>query len=302
MLKNSKWMRVFIAVFSLVSCLFSSRVCAADEEESKVYEYGDYEITYYVDGVWDTGYNVRMQITNKSNIPTKDWEVVFFSCDEIKNTWNAKVKYSDDGTYIIENAGWNKNISSGNSIEWGYTANYDTIPNYPSMIEVREEITENISDEYMDKVLEMLAENEIGNHESVIVDNAYVITCLEEIKEEPQMERGVYTLTRSKKRTFLVTVLGKDKKVFAITQEVMAAFNTYTNEACIKSHSATFTPYSDSYKLVSKKQVSNIDVWGDPVSGIINIKIKKGSTEMLVCASATVFGNEKFTFHIEQVY
>lgn len=137
---------------------------------------------------------------------------------------------------------------------------------------------------------------------SVIVDNAYIITCTEEIKEEPQMERGVYTLTRSAKKTFLVTVLGKDKKVFAITQEVMAAFNTYTYEACIKTHSATFTSYSDSYKLVSKEQVSNINVWGDPVSGMIDIKIKKGSTEMLVCASATVYGNEKFRLNIAQVY
>lgn len=283
-------------------CLFPSHVCAAEQEESKVYKYGDYEITYYVDEVWNAGYNVRIQIANKSNTPTQDWEVVLFSDDEITNIWNAEVKYSDDGTYIIENAGWNKNISTGDIIEWGYTANYDTIPNYVSQIEVREKITEDISDEHMEQVIETLAENEIGNHESVIVDNAYVITCLEEIKEEPRMERGVYTLTRSKEKTFLVTVLGKDKKVFVITQEVMAAFNTYTMEACIKSHSATFTSYSDSYKLDSKKQVSNINVWGDPVSGIINIKIKKGSTEMLVCASATVFGNEKFCFNIKQVY
>lgn len=302
MLNSRKLIAIFIVTFSFISSFGVSHVCAAEQNECKVYQYGDYEITYYIDGVWDTGYNIRVQIASKSNASIKDWEVVFFSDDEIMNIWNAEVKYGDNGVYIIHNAGWNGNISTGNTVEWGYTANYDVIPDYASAIEVREKITEDISDEYMGQILEVFAGNELSNHESVIVDNAYVITCMEEIQEKPQVTRGVYTLTRSKKKTFMVTVLGKDQKVFSITQEVLAAFNTYTLQACIKSHSVTYTPYSSSYKLASKKQVSNIDEWGDPVTGIINVKIKKGSTEIMVCASATVFGNEKFMFSIEQVY
>lgn len=49
MLSRSRLIKVFVLMVMLIVCVFPNYVCAAEQEESKVYECGDFEIAYYVE-------------------------------------------------------------------------------------------------------------------------------------------------------------------------------------------------------------------------------------------------------------
>lgn len=298
----SKKICVFmISIFIFLLNFIPQNVYA--DEKNKSFEDADYIITYTVDDIWNSGYNGRVQITNRSDKVLEDWEIVLSTKNQIVNIWNAEITYQDDDMCILSNKGWNKTISSGESIEWGYTASLEHDNYCVPEIKMRKKITTDISDAYMKTILKSISDDHIDSGESVIIDDAYVISCLDTIEEYPNYARGIYSDSKTKTKNFLVTVLGTDKKVFSITEKVTASFNTYTDGVCITSHSATFTAYNNSYKLISNKQTIKINTWLNTLaSGRVEMKIQKGSSEFMIHANATAFSTGKFNLSIDQVY
>lgn len=102
--------------------LFPQKVVNAsvDIDNNMYYDYGEYDVQYVVDGIWDDGYNIRVIVTNKTNDNIDDWEMVFKSHDTIVNIWNADVACHEGNLYIINNNTWNQKIAPQESIVWVY--------------------------------------------------------------------------------------------------------------------------------------------------------------------------------------
>lgn len=205
-MKRTRLISTFVVLSLLLVVLLSKEVVFATEQDATItYDYDGYTVTYCIDGVWDTGYNVRLQIVNTSDSTIEDWEMVFSSSDSIINIWNAEVVYNEAGTYVIANAEWNQKIVSGETVEWGYTAQYDDTPDFALDFDVRETITDEVSSEHMEQIFDAINQQEMADGDSVVVDNAYLITCSEEVEDEIPKTRGIYTVTRTKSMTYFVT-------------------------------------------------------------------------------------------------
>jgi len=80
----------------------------------------NYEITYSVDNVWDTGFTGSILINNLSLAPIEDWTLEFDTDNEITNMWNANIVSHEGIHYVIQNAGYNCDINTGESVSVGF--------------------------------------------------------------------------------------------------------------------------------------------------------------------------------------
>lgn len=283
-------------------CILKHDSVEAEEFSNKVYyDYGSYGVEYSIEGIWNNGYNVRVVVTNNTDKVIDDWEVLFNSEDSIINIWNAEVAYNDNDTYIISNKGWNKRIEAYNSIEWGYTANYEDKPHHGCDFVIREKVTEDMSQEELGNVIDVLSNNDLEDGESVIVDNAYLIECEEE-EETPRLRAGAYAASKSSTVTFKVKVLTTKKKVFSITQKVNYVVNSIKDTVKITSHKVTFTAhvkgYSGSVKYESRINVENKTM----IASFSTVTVKKGTSKGAVHAGVCAYSTGKCDFSCMQIW
>ncbi len=86
-----------------------------------VYEDGRCRITFSLISCWDEGYNGNIKIENLSDDILENWYVKFDFENSISSIWNAEVAEHAEENYVIKNAGWNRNIPVGDSVEFGFS-------------------------------------------------------------------------------------------------------------------------------------------------------------------------------------
>ena len=134
----------------------------------------------------------------------------------------------------------------------------------------------------------------MANGESVTIGERYTIECVENEFINPQ--RSVYSITRD----ITHTVYDNGKKVFEITQIAIAAFNPYTEQVMISSHSVNVESYSSGFTYVSQTQKSSLYDWtGYFVLSAKDIIVRKDYTNYTITAHALVYYNgNKFDFSL----
>ena len=277
--------------------LFPQKVVNAsvDIDDKVYYDYGAYDIQYVVDGIWHDGYNVRVIVTNKTNENIEDWEMLFKSQDTITNIWNAGVVYREGDLYIISNNTWNQTIGPQQSIVWGYTANYNDTPEYGRDFEVRERITENVTDEQFEEVFNAMLNCDLEDGERLIVNDAFVIECEEEEQEMPMTRAGAYISTKTGSTRYRIKVLSTSKVVFTVSQTVTIVVNSVKNTVRIKSYKATV----DGATIVKQKVTSNLnDELSSmaPCSASVQIKYKNKIYYFVGAVTAYSTGKCRFSF------
>lgn len=292
-------------VMLLVSLLFGMLVLlpqntvSASANDNMYYDYGTYDVQYIVDGIWNNGYNVRVLVTNKTNDNIDDWEMVLKTHDTIINIWNAKISYNDDGLYIIDNDVWNKTIAPQETIVWGYTANYNSMPDYGCDFEIRERVTEDITNKQFENVFNVMTNCDLNDGEKIIVDNSFIIECEEEEEQEMQMARaGAYTSTKTSRKHYYVKVLSTSKKAFTISQTATIVVNSIKNTVRIKSYKVTV----DGATLVSQKITSNLNVELSNVAPCYaNIKIRYKNENYYFLGGVRAYSTGGCTFSFDQL-
>ncbi len=91
----------------------------------------DYIIDYKLDNDWGTGFVSTMSITNISEDTIEDWLIEFDYDREITNIWNGTIESHEGNHYVIKNAGYNANISAGQSITFGFNGCDGTATDVP---------------------------------------------------------------------------------------------------------------------------------------------------------------------------
>ena len=83
-----------------------------------------YEASFYINGTWQTGYNVSAVIRNTTAENIDNWTVSLAFEGKIVNIWDAViVDYEESlNTYIISNAGYNEDIAPYSCVQFGFTA------------------------------------------------------------------------------------------------------------------------------------------------------------------------------------
>ena len=71
---------------------------------------------------WGNGFQGKISITNNSDSNLVNWDLEFDLPNEISKIWDAKIVENDNGNYTIEDAGWNREIAAGKTIDIGFIA------------------------------------------------------------------------------------------------------------------------------------------------------------------------------------
>ena len=125
-----------IALPLIVILMFTSSLYTyprqAEAKESSIYQGEGFEVTFCLDSVYDGGYNARLELTNKTSHTIEDWTLVFSFYENISGAWNGILSKLDDGTYQIQNAGWNQDILAGETVTFGFSGSSMQTPNAPT--------------------------------------------------------------------------------------------------------------------------------------------------------------------------
>ncbi len=88
-----------------------------------------YDVQYAISSKWDTGYIMEITVKNLSQKVIEDWVLNFDLYNEITNIWNGKIISHGNGNYIIQNCGYNSNISVGGSVSFGFQVSLEDSSN-----------------------------------------------------------------------------------------------------------------------------------------------------------------------------
>lgn len=78
-------------------------------------------LTYTRTSYWGTGFEGSITITNNSSTTINNWSLECQYAYDIGNIWNAQVASHVNYHYVINNAGWNSSIPSGQSVTFGFS-------------------------------------------------------------------------------------------------------------------------------------------------------------------------------------
>ncbi|MGL4882952.1 MAG: expansin EXLX1 family cellulose-binding protein [Waterburya sp.] len=70
---------------------------------------------------WGSGFQGEISITNNTGSNIDSWTLEFDFPNRINNIWDAEIKSSTNGNYVISNAAWNREISAGETLTFGFT-------------------------------------------------------------------------------------------------------------------------------------------------------------------------------------
>lgn len=127
----------------------SSTIVTANFEYVGI-EARDIEVIFNVTSKWDTAFNATVTITNISGKVIDNWAVKFDMPYEITNIWNGVISSSNEGTYVVKNAGHNQDIKPGSSVSFGFSANTtDEEIIYPENYTIIGKEAQAVSDRYV---------------------------------------------------------------------------------------------------------------------------------------------------------
>ena len=84
---------------------------------------------------WGSGFQGSISITNNTGSNIDSWSLEFDFANEINNIWDAEIEQNEGGSYVITNADWNREISAGETITFGFTGN-DSVSVEPQNFEL----------------------------------------------------------------------------------------------------------------------------------------------------------------------
>jgi expansin len=70
---------------------------------------------------WGSGFEGKISITNNTGSNIDSWTLEFDFPNNINNIWDAEIESSTNGSYVISNAAWNREISAGETLTFGFT-------------------------------------------------------------------------------------------------------------------------------------------------------------------------------------
>lgn len=107
----------------------------------------DYQISSHFTNNWESGYEGKLVIVNSRDTAIEDWSVEFDYTGEISQFYNAEITSHVGSHYVVENAGYNGDLSAGETIELGFqgTGKCGNIPSEYTLWE--RTVNENVIDE-----------------------------------------------------------------------------------------------------------------------------------------------------------
>ena len=78
------------------------------------------KVNYSQTKSWGDGFQGQISITNNSDSNLVNWDLEFDLPNEISKIWDAEIVEKDNGRYTIEDAGWNREIAVGETINIGF--------------------------------------------------------------------------------------------------------------------------------------------------------------------------------------
>lgn len=109
-------------------------------EEEKEIGNGLYEYNYNIASAWISdvgkGFTGSISITNISEEPINEWNLLFSIDNEIDNLWNAEIYSHEANQYAIRGYEYNQNIQPGETREIGFSVNSGAPENIPYDIKV----------------------------------------------------------------------------------------------------------------------------------------------------------------------
>lgn len=85
----------------------------------------NYHVALEIEAKWEQHYKAVVTVTNTGDKAIESWGLSFVSRDKIENIWNAVNYEHNEDKYVIKNAGYNQDIAPGESISFGYIAQYE---------------------------------------------------------------------------------------------------------------------------------------------------------------------------------
>lgn len=70
---------------------------------------------------WGSGFQGQISITNTTNSNIDSWSLEFDFPNSIDNIWDAEIEQNENGTYVIGNTAWNREIVAGETLTFGFT-------------------------------------------------------------------------------------------------------------------------------------------------------------------------------------
>ena len=92
---------------------------------SRTYEKDGYSVTYIVGSEWDNSQTIYITLKNTGKEPILNWALKYDNLGSVSDIWNAYVAESTDEYIIVKNNGYNFEIPSGKSVNFGYTLSYE---------------------------------------------------------------------------------------------------------------------------------------------------------------------------------
>lgn len=108
---------------------------SAWNQNEKVYICDGYTVTFTLDTVWNSGYNVSVVIQNTGSETISDWYMYLKYTGEIPNMWNASVYETPSPYMVLTNAVWNKDVYPNGTAGFGFTGKGE-FPGFPESIKV----------------------------------------------------------------------------------------------------------------------------------------------------------------------
>lgn len=113
---------IVFSVVSPIEKIYASGAPAIHQE----YELdGCLKVSFNVFSSWKNGYVASIQLCNIGKVKIEDWHLLFFTEDKIANAWNVNVVKRSEDVYEISGMEWIQDISSGETIEFGYVCEND---------------------------------------------------------------------------------------------------------------------------------------------------------------------------------
>ena len=88
-------------------------------ETESFYEGDGFNVSFRIQDRWADGYNATVKVENTSDSVIENWVLGFDFQGEIANIWNAVLESSEDGKFVVKNAGWNQDVAVGQYVEFG---------------------------------------------------------------------------------------------------------------------------------------------------------------------------------------
>ena len=103
--------RPLAAVTALNALMGWACACAASETELNVSVSDD----------WGGGFTATASFANTTGTALDGWSLTLESPISISSIWNAQILSHDGDTYVIGNASWNGSVSSGGTVQFGFS-------------------------------------------------------------------------------------------------------------------------------------------------------------------------------------